>query len=308
MNIFTDIEQIFQFNNPVVTVGSYDGLHIGHSIIINKLKNLAEELNGDTVLVTFDPHPRTLIYPNERDFKLIYTLNEKIEILKQYQLDNLIIIPFTTEFSKTPFDLFIKNIIIEKINAKKLVVGTNHQFGNRRQGNISGLIELSNLYNFQVIEVAPVIIDGKVISSTLIRKALFDGKIDLANKYLGRDFFITGKIIPGNKLGTKLGFPTANISIEDSNKIIPGIGVYAVTVMYKDNYYNGMLYIGYRPTIKGRNLSVEVHIFNFNQNIYYETITVFFKHFIRSEKFFPSIDELQKQLNKDKIIAIRMLK
>ncbi len=307
MNTFTNIEQIFPFYNPVVTIGSYDGLHIGHSTIINQLKKLAKELNGETVLITFDPHPRTLIYPNERDFKLIYTLSEKIEIIKQYQLDNIIIIPFTIEFSKIPFDSFIKNVIIQKINAKKLVVGANHQFGNKRKGNVSNLIELSHLYNFEVIEVSPVTVEDKTISSTLIRKTLFDGKIDLANKYLGREFCITGKIMPGSKLGTKLGFPTANIFIEDNNKIIPGIGVYAVNVMHKNNYYKGMLYIGHRPTINGKNLSIEVHIFNFKQNIYFDNVTVFFKHFIRNEHSFSSLDELQKQLNKDKAIAMSIL-
>ncbi len=308
MKIYRGIENIKKIHNSVVTQGTFDGVHKAHNIIIDKVKQLAKNTHGQSVLMTFEPHPRMVLTPNIQDLKLLTTLEEKIELLTQADVDNLIIIPFTIELSKLSSQEYIKQIIVDKIDAKTLVIGYNHRFGNNREGSFVQQKNNNNKYSFDVYEVPEQDIDNVAVSSTKIRAALQNGDIKTATKYLGRNYTLTGKVIKGMQLGNTIGYPTANINVSNEYKLIPSDGVYAVKVNIYNKQFGGMLSIGNNPTVEGKSRSIEVNIFNFSENIYNQTISIAFVDKLRNEEKFINLDALKTQLEKDKLLALALLK
>jgi riboflavin kinase / FMN adenylyltransferase len=268
---------------------------------------VAREENGETVLLTFYPHPRMVLFPDDNDLKLINTQEEKIELLEQYGIDHLIIYPFTKEFSRLTSVEFVRNILVNHIRTKRLVIGYNHHFGRNREGSFEHLKEYGPLYGFEVEEIPAKDIDSIEISSTKIRNALQTGDVRTATSYLGHDFSITGRVVDGKKIGREIGYPTANIFVEDKYKIIPADGVYAVKVKHDDNMYGGMLNIGNNPTVNGKHKTIEVNIFNFNKDIYEENATIYFIERLRDEVKFNGLEELKAQLAIDKINSLKIL-
>ncbi|MCC7050317.1 MAG: bifunctional riboflavin kinase/FAD synthetase [Bacteroidia bacterium] len=307
MKVYNSINEFTGCANPVVTLGTFDGLHYGHKQIINRLKNIAQEINGETVVITFHPHPRFVLFPDDNDLLLLSDQNEKIKLFKEAGTDHLIIHPFTKEFSRLSTIEFVRNLLVNKIGVKQLVIGYDHRLGRNREGSIEQLKELEPLFDFKVIEIPKQEIDNISISSTKIREAIKNGDLLTANNYLGYYYTLSGTVIKGNQLGRKINFPTANIKINDTHKLIPGNGVYVVKVLHKNNQYGGMMNIGYKPTVSGVNLTLEVNIFNFNQEIYSDTITICFVERLREERKFESIDLLKKQLFEDRENAMEIL-
>jgi riboflavin kinase/FMN adenylyltransferase len=277
-------------------------VHLGHQKIIKRLVELKQKQGGEIVLFTFDPHPRKILFPEQKDLKLITTTEEKCDILKQFGVDHVLVYPFTKEFSKMQAQDYISNIIARGLKTKTLVIGYDHRFGSNREGNIETLKELSKVYNFVVEEIPAQEINQLNVSSTRIRKAIEAGEIQTANDFLGYTFFITGKVVKGKQLGRTIGYPTANVLIEDNDKLIPKIGVYAVNVILNNLSYKGMLNIGTNPTTDADNrVKIEVNIFDFDIDIYGETLKVEFVKWIRNEEKFANLDELKQALANDKI-------
>lgn len=303
MKIFQDINDFPKANDAVVTVGTFDGLHLGHQKIILRMTTLAKENNSETVLVTFDPHPRLVVNKNAQEIKFINTQNRKFDLLSNLGIDHLIIIPFTKEFAKTSSEDFIQEYLIDRIGTKKLIVGYDHHFGRDREGNYEKLHQLGIKYGFEVEEISAQYIDGIAVSSTKIRKALMDGDAKLANKLLGYTYSITGIVVEGNKIGRTIGFPTANIEIEDKYKLIAAGGVYACKVDIDGKEFAGMGNIGTRPTVGINGLVTEVYIFNFDKDIYGQQITIYFIDRIRDEKKFNDLKELKSQLEQDQVLV-----
>jgi riboflavin kinase/FMN adenylyltransferase len=301
MKIFNGFDNLDSIPNPVLTIGTFDGVHIGHQKIIQQLNEEATKINGESVLFTFYPHPRMVIFPESHGLKLIQTQNEKLEKLKRFGLKNVIVQPFTKEFSNLSATEFVRDFLVEKLKVKKLVIGHDHQFGKNREGNLEFLQKMSKIYNFEVFEIPAQEIDEVNISSTRIRKSIESGKIEIADTYLGEPFEINGTVVKGNQLGRTIGYPTANISLENDIKIIPGNGVYLVKVELENQpIYIGMMNIGIRPTIQNNlTKTLEVHIFDFNADIYDQSIKVKILSRIRNEQKFNSIEELTNQLKKD---------
>lgn len=308
MIVHSGISSFKNISSPVITVGTFDGVHVGHQKILNKIRTIANNNNGETALLTFDPHPRKVLFNSSNSLKLINTLDEKINLLSNYGLDHLIIHPFNKDFSRITPTSYVRDLLVNQLNVATLVIGYNHQFGRNREGDITLLHELSEVYNFNVQEINAEEINEIKVSSTKIREALSMGDILQANNYLGHDFTLSGEVIEGNKIGRSIGFPTANISIKDEEKIIPANGVYAVKVKLNDQCFNGMMNIGNRPTIEETNKSsIEVHIFDFSENIYGLEIEIVFKSHIRKEEKFSDIDTLKKQLINDQKAALDLL-
>jgi len=303
LKIYQDIKDFPKASTAIVTVGTFDGLHLGHQKIIHRMTALAKENNGETVLVTFDPHPRLVVNTNTHEIKFINTQNRKFALLNDLGIDHLIIIPFTKEFAKTSSEDFIKEYLIDRIGTKKLIVGYDHHFGRDREGNYEKLHQLGTKYGFDVEEISAQYIDDIAVSSTKIRKALMDGDIKLANKMLGYTYSITGVVVEGNKIGRTIGFPTANIEIEDKFKLIAAGGVYACKVGIDGKEFVGMGNIGTRPTVGINGLVTEVHIFDYDKDIYGQEITICFIDRIRDEKKFDGLDELKSQLQQDRILV-----
>lgn len=307
MKVYTDIIDFKNVKNPVVTTGTFDGVHLGHQKIISRLKDVAREHDGETVLLTFFPHPRMVLFPDDNDLKLITSQDEKIELLEHYGIDHLIIHPFTKEFSRLTSIEFVRNVLVNSIKTKRLVIGYNHHFGRNREGSFEHLKEYGPLYGFEVEEIPAKDIDSIEISSTKIRHALQEGDVKTANSYLGHDFSLTGRVVDGKKIGREIGYPTANIFVEDKYKIIPADGVYAVKVRHSGNIYGGMLNIGNNPTVNGKHKTIEVNIFDFNKDIYEEDATIYFIERLRDEVKFNGLEELKDQLALDKINSLRIL-
>lgn len=307
MKVYRSLEELPQITNAIVTQGTYDGVHAAHKVILDRVKQIAKEKGGETVVMTFDPHPRMVLFPDDHGLKLLNTLDEKIEALEQEGIDHLIIIPFTKEFSRLTSLQFIRDIIVNKIGTKVLVIGYNHRFGKNREGSFEHLKEYSGLYGFEVEEIPEQDIDEIAVSSTRIRKALDEGDVALASKYLGKAYTIQGVVQKGKQLGRTIGFPTANIKVEDANKLIPANGVYAVKVFINKRTFNGMLNSGVRPTVDGLTHTIEVHLFDFNEDIYDSTIKIAFVDKLRDEKKFDGLEALTNQLQKDKLHALEIL-
>ena len=315
MKIYNPLSEFKKLDNAVVTIGTFDGVHFGHQKIIKRLCELAKSSCGETVLLTFFPHPRMIIDPENQELKMINTIDEKAEILASLGVDHLIITPFTRDFSNLSAGEYIKNILVDAIGTKKIIIGYDHRFGKDRLGSIQTLVENSSVYGYDVEEIPEQDINDVAVSSTKIRKALLEGDVALANEYLGYAFSIYGPVIKGDKIGRTIGFPTANIFIAETYKLIPGDGIYAVTVemeLSDDNEdqpstsnllpstFKGMAYIGQRPTINGMTRNIEVNIFDFDREIYGQNIKMNFLAFLRHDVKFTGLEALKLQLQKDK--------
>ena len=301
MRIYHNIDDFVRLNNAVVTIGTFDGVHVGHRKIISGIKELAERSGGETVLLTFFPHPRMILHPEDQSIKLINTINEKAELLESIGIDHLIITPFSRDFSNQTAESYIRDVLVNKIGTKKIVIGYDHRFGKDRRGGLADLQRLAPVYGFEVVEIPEQDIDEVAISSTRIRAALLEGDLALANTCLGYPFYITGTVIRGDQIGRTIGYPTANIAIEERYKLIPCDGIFAVKVIIEGRPYTGMAYIGSRPTINGSTRNIEVNIFDFNREIYNQQIKMEFHSYIRGDMKLASLDELKAQIAKDKI-------
>lgn len=308
MQIHYDLNN-FRALNPVVTIGTFDGVHLGHREVISELKRHCMLSGGESVVFTFEPHPRIVIAPQEDSLRLLSTKSEKIRLMEKIGIDHLVIYPFTKEFSKLTYDEFVSEILVKGMNISSLVVGYDHRFGKGRQGDFNSLEMLSKSLNFTVEQLSQLVVDNKVVSSTKIRQALEEGNISKANHFLGYQYTLSGKVIEGNQLGRKIGFPTANIDTYDRHKLVPADGVYAVLVESGGRVLKGMLNIGIRPTVNynADHKSIEVHIFNFDEDIYNSDITILFVEKIRNEQKFDGIELLKEQLINDQKIAIGIL-
>ena len=308
MKIHYGIEHISIVENAVVTSGTFDGVHLGHQKILKRVVEAAKRENGESVVITFWPHPRLVLYPNDGDgLKLLNTFEEKAKLVELQGIDHLISIPFTKEFSQLTSEEFIQQILIDKIGTKHLIIGYDHKFGKNREGSFEHLKENAHLYGFTVEEIPREDLENVGISSTLIRQNLLEGKVEVSNNFLGHNYSVFGKVIHGNELGRKIGFPTANILLGEPYKLIPSDGVYAAIVLLNGVQYKAMVNIGYRPTVDGQMHTIEAHLFNFNQDIYHQYIEVQFIKMLRTEIKFDSIEALKIQLVKDKELAIDLL-
>lgn len=301
MRIYHSIEDFPSDVNTIVTIGTFDGVHKGHQIIINRINEIAKKEAMESVVLTFDPHPRHVIYPDNQELRLIHTLEEKIEALRKTGVQNLVLHKFTKEFSRTESVNFIRDFLVTKLNMKYMVVGFDHHFGKNRQGTFDNLIELSDAYGFKIEKIKPQNIGEVTISSTKIRNAILEGDCKKANTYLSANFSITGKVVQGNKIGSSIGYPTANIEIENQWKILPKNGVYAVKILLKNQQYFGMLNLGNRPSISDDSFAIEVHLFDFNATIYNEELKIEFIQRIRDEQQFSDLEKLKSQLKIDAI-------
>jgi riboflavin kinase/FMN adenylyltransferase len=308
MKVISDIETFRKQDFAVVTIGTFDGVHVGHQEILNQVVADAKSNGGNSMLITFWPHPRFIIDKDDTDLKLLSTFEEKVDLLETLGIDYLIKIPFTPKFSNLTPEEFVKDILVDRIGVKKLYIGYDHRFGNNREGNIHFLKERAQKYHYEVVEIPRQDIEDIGISSTKIRQALHVGDIGLANYLLGRSYSITGTVVDGEKRGRKLGFPTANIHIPESYKLLPHDGAYAVLATIDEIRYKGMLNIGFKPTVSGIQRTIEVHLFNFDENIYSKKITIEFVQSLRKEKKFEGLEDLKEQLSKDKEKAIGILK
>ena len=306
MNVYYGIQEFKPLTNAVVTSGTFDGVHLGHQKILNRLKEVAQETGGESVVITFYPHPRAVVSTDNQKVSLLTTIEEKIELLETTGIDHLLIIPFTREFSELSSEEFIQKILIETIGTKTLVIGYDHRFGRNREGSFEYLKTHAEKYGFVIEEIARQDIDHLTVSSTRIRQALVEGNIPTANHFLGRDYAISGLVVKGKQLGRTIGVPTANIQVRDINKLVPADGVYAVWVDYRNERFGGMMNIGNRPTVDGRLKTIEVNLFDFDKDIYGENLSVYFVERIRNEQKFNGLDALKEQIGKDKeaILAI----
>lgn len=326
MQVHHNIDQLTAFRNAVVTIGTFDGVHSGHRQILDQLKQEAVKINGETVIITFHPHPRKIVQAGQSPVFLINTIEEKIRLLEQVGIDHLVIVPFTEAFSQLTATEYVEDFLINKFHPHTVIIGYDHHFGKGRGGNYRLLEEYSAAGAFILKEIPEHLIHHNIVSSTAIRQAVLGGNIEEANELLGYNFFFEGIVTEGNKLGRKLGFPTANLRIENEDKLVPGNGVYAVEIKVekKNNVINqmlnrqstpailnsnlyGMMNIGNRPTVGGTNRVIEVNIFNFNEDIYGQMVQVSLKKFLRKEQKFDGLEELKRQLSIDKKEALRKL-
>lgn len=307
MKVYRSIEEFKKLPNAIVTQGTFDGVHLGHRKILRNLCQLAQKVGGETVLLTFYPHPRLVLQPDDNRLKLLETIEEKSAHLESLGIDHLLILPFTKEFSRMSAEEFVRDILVEGIGTQLMVVGYDHRFGKNREGSFPELSRLAHEYGFEVMEIAAEDIDEVTISSTKIREALLNGDLNTANAFLGYPYVVKGTVIHGHKQGRNLGFPTANIQVDDPYKLIPCDGVYAVEVELNGRKFKGMANIGSQPTFGIRKHAFEVHVFNFSESIYDQTLAVLFHHRLRDEMRFNSPEELKTQLEKDKFAALQNL-
>ncbi|WP_099366295.1 bifunctional riboflavin kinase/FAD synthetase [Sphingobacterium sp. 1.A.4] len=315
MKIYRNLDEFQPLDFAIVTIGTFDGVHVGHQKILNKLVELAKDNTGETVLLTFYPHPRLIINPDDDSLRLINDIEEKVERLALAGIDHLIITPFTRDFSNQTAEEYISNVLVNKIGCKKIVIGYDHHFGKNREGTIKDLIHNSQIFDYTVEEIPEQDIEDVAVSSTRVRESLIKGDIITANKYLGYPFELTGTVIRGDQIGREIGFPTANLHIHEAHKLIPAYGIYAVEVeiyprsteIKTGHYYQpepervaqGMCYIGTRPTVDGMNRKIEVNLLDFNDDLYTKTVRVKFLQFIRHDQWFESLELMQEQIKKD---------
>ena len=314
MKVYSNIENLPSFNKAVVTIGTFDGVHLGHQQIIEQLKKEAQAIGGETVLVTFDPHPRKIV--SNKPLQLINSLPEKIELLQKQGVDNIVVVPFTRSFSSQTANEYVEDFLVKKFHPHTVIIGYDHRFGKDRSGDFHLLEEYAGRHAFKLIEIPVHLVDEAAISSTKIREALLNGWLEDVCRFLGYDYFFEGLVVQGNKLGRTIGYPTANLQPKMEDKLIPGNGVYAVTVeIIKEQAnknkdlppYKGMMNIGTRPTVDGTKRVIEVNIFDFDEDIYGATLRVYLKKFLRQEQKFRGLDALKEQLAKDKLDALHSL-
>ena len=311
MTVHQDLKQLPTFKNAVITTGAFDGVHVGHQEIISRMKQIALEIKGETVIITFHPHPRKVISSIPGEIKQLTSLEERIELLTNSGIDHLVVVNFDYAFSNLSADEYIKNFLFDHFHPNTILVGYDHRFGNGRNGNFELLKKFGHELGFKVEKIHEKIISDEIVSSTHIRNYILEHQIEKANALLGYPYLFEGFVVRGNQIGRTIGFPTANLHINNEEKIIPSNGVYAVKV--KGNclgniIYNGMMNIGIRPTVDGQKKVIEVHILDFDQDIYEQNLTVMVYEYIRGEVKFDGLDALKAQLAKDKITAAAILK
>ena len=306
MKIYQSTINFSTNRKTIITIGTFDGVHLGHQSILKKVVEAKENNTYESSLLTFFPHPR-MVLQQDTSIKLLNTIDEKAELLDKFGIDNLIIHPFDAAFSNLSAEEFVKEILIDRLNIHKIIIGHDHRFGKNRTADISDLILFGKKYGFEVEQINAHEIDEIAISSTKIRKALMEGNIKLANQFLGYSYFISGKVIEGKKIGRTLGFPTANIQINESYKLLPKNGVYIVSSEINDILYFGMMNIGNNPTLGENEQSIEVHYFDMSENIYNKKLKISILEHIRDEQKFNSLTELQAQLEKDKLFSLNYI-
>lgn len=307
MKVYHKLSEFTALSHAVVTSGTFDGVHIGHQKILKSLNEIAAKKGGESVVLTFWPHPRMVVSRDSQQLKLITTIEEKIALIEKLGVQHLLVVPFTREFSELSAEKYVQEILINTIGTKTLVIGYDHRFGKNREGGFDYLEKNSNRFGISLEEIPRQEIEDLTISSTKVRNALTDGNVDLASNLLGRNYEFTGIVAKGRQLGRQLGFPTANVQVKENYKLIPANGVYAVRANVREVVYNGIMNIGNRPTVEGVGRTQEVHIFDFNSDIYGELITVEIVSFIRNEVKFSSITELKNQIEVDSSSAKALL-
>jgi len=325
MKVHRDIQHLPPFTKAVVTIGTFDGVHLGHLQIIEQLTKEAQAIGGETVLVTFHPHPRKVL-PGHQPVPLLNTLTEKIELLEAQGIDHLVVVPFTPAFSSQPAERYVEDFLVARFHPHTVIIGYDHRFGRDRSGDFTLLERYAAQHAFKLIEIPGQVIDEATISSTRIRNALLGGQPEEARRLLGHDYFFEGVVMDGNKLGRELGYPTANLKVEDE-KLVPGNGIYAVScelramsheplatqtpsqlTAHGSQLLKGMMSIGVRPTVGGTPRTIEVNLFDFNEDIYGRVLRVYLKKYLREEEKFDSLEALKDQLAKDKIASLEALK
>lgn len=306
MEIIHSLSNYYHTEGTVVTIGTFDGVHIGHQKIIEQVVTTAKQLDKKAVLLTFFPHPRMVLQQNAA-IELINTIDERAALLSKTGLDYLIIHPFSVEFSRLTALDFVRKVLVNQLHTSKLIIGYDHHFGKNREGNLKQLTEYSYLYNFEVEEIPAQDINDVAVSSTKIRRALSEKNIKTANKYLGYNFMLNGTVVNGKQLGGKIGFPTANLNIKEAYKLIPKTGVYVVKSKINNTNVFGMMNIGFRPTLEGKHQTIEIHFFDFNNDLYGQNLTIEVLYFLRDEEKFDSVEKLILQIKKDKEIALNYI-
>lgn len=305
MKVSRQIDDLPEFKNAAVTIGTFDGVHTGHLQILQQLKKEAAVNTGESVVITFDPHPRKFL--TGKAVELINTMDERIELFEKQQIDHLVIVPFTREFASLSAEKYIKDFLVGKFHPKTIVTGYDHHFGNNREGNYLVLESYAPEFGYTVKEIPQYVLENAAISSTKIRSSLLSGNVEDANTFLGYPYFFSGTVVEGNKLGRTIGFPTANIQLSDEDKLVPGNGVFAVILIVEGHLYKGMMNIGKRPTVGGLSRVIEVNIFDFDNEIYGQKVSVHIHKRLRNEEKFNGLDALKEQLGKDKVNALEML-
>ena len=306
MNIFHSINDFTSTKKTILTLGTFDGVHIGHKKILNKLTQNTENEKYESLVLTFFPHPR-MVLQEHSDIKLLNTIAEKIDLLEKIGIENLVIHPFDETFSRLTAEEFVSSILVDRFHIQKIIIGHDHRFGRNRTADIDDLIAFGKQYDFEVEQISVQEINEISVSSTKIRNALLEGNMALANEYLGYEYVLTGIIIKGKQLGRTIGFPTANLKIEENYKLIPQNGVYIVKSIINQETVFGMMNIGFNPTVDGQKQSIEIHYFDFNADLYNQKISVSILHRIRSEQKFESVELLKEQLEKDKKTTLNYL-
>ncbi len=308
MEVYHSLESYQAGSKAVATLGTFDGVHIGHRKILSRLKAAAQAIGGESVLITFHPHPRLVLFPENNSLRLLQTLDEKIRLLDEYGIDKLLIVPFTREFSRTPPKVFIQEILVDAVQVDRIIIGYDHRFGKNREGGIEKLREFAEQFHYEVEEIPAQAIDDANVSSTKIRNALQEGDIITANRYLGYAYGFSGTVVHGEKLGRKIGYPTANIQIDDPLKLCPAIGVYFVRFFVRGKAYYGMMNIGTKPTVGTFGLGAEVYVFDFDDDIYDEVVRVEILEYLREEKKFDSLEALVKAIDGDRDRSLKLIR
>jgi riboflavin kinase/FMN adenylyltransferase len=314
MRVFRDLNNLPAFQNSVLTIGTFDGVHKGHQKLIARINQLANEINGESIIVTFHPHPRIVIQPQDKSLRLLNTIEEKIALLEKYGVNNLVVVPFSRDFSEQSAEDYIRNFLVKNFHPKNIVIGYDHKFGKDRIGDYHLLENMKDDLGYSMEEISKETLDDIGISSTKIRNALQEGDVKLANDLLGHNYTLSGMVVRGLQNGRKLGFPTANLQVSDEYKLIPKTGIYAVRVHYKrlqdmaesdkvTEPFSGMLSIGYNPTFEGKDETIEVNILDFDREIYGEQLTLEFIDYLRDEKKFASVEDLIEAIKNDELMT-----
>jgi riboflavin kinase/FMN adenylyltransferase len=309
IQVHRDLNDLPVFKKAVITIGTFDGVHLGHQQIIKLLKKEAADIGGETIIITFYPHPRKIVTDGKSDVKILNTLEEKIELLNKKEVGHLVVVAFNGEFANQSAEEYIENFLVKKFHPHTIIIGYDHRFGKNRLGDYHLLEKMGEKFNYCVKEIPEHVLNHVTISSSKIREALLKNDIVTANNYLGYKYFFTGKVVEGNKLGRTIGYPTANLILEDEEKLVPGNGVYAVTLTIgrQEPLLKGMTNIGMRPTVNGTKRTIEVNIFDFDENIYSQSMRVKIHAHLREEVKFDGLNQLKEQLAKDKVNAQRQL-
>ncbi len=307
MRVFRDLNNLPSFKNSVITIGTFDGVHKGHLKLIERINFLAKQNEGESIIITFHPHPRIVINPEDKSLRLLNTIEEKISLLEKYGVDNLVIVPFSRDFSEQNAEDYISNFLVKNFHPKHIVIGYDHKFGRDREGDYRLLERMKLQFGYEMEEISKEMLADIGISSSKIRNAIQSGELKLANELLGHNYTLSGTVIRGLQNGRKLGFPTANIQINDEFKLIPKTGIYAVLVYVNQITYKGMLSIGYNPTFDGKEKTIEVNILDFDKDIYGASLSLELIDYIRDEKKFDSVEDLIAAIKNDEILSRKIL-